>query len=232
MSFRKNKTDTKNEQSGPTRDTKVDSDTQAPTQKQKDDSMIQQNTRVDGRNANADVDVEERADKPMAPKKPEEPPEIAAWFKDKLVIDFMVQDVLSDLKEVLANSSISELENKIETEMNSLVKITRETKVLTEIKDIMDELNTISYNFQQQAKIVNAMVEDCATVRHHAEMERAKKSEDKYQQWKAEKTRRTLVTEMKLSALKNSLPRGLRTANRRGSHPSGQKEKKENRLWA
>jgi uncharacterized protein (DUF2344 family) len=48
----------------------------------------------------------------------------------------------------------------MELEMNKLVDITRETECLKEIKDILDELNSISSVFKQQVKIVSIIMDE------------------------------------------------------------------------
>jgi hypothetical protein len=62
-----------------------------------------------------------------------------------------------DIAEALSKGTIPKIELWIEHEMNDLVDITKETELMKEIKDILDELNIISSIFKQQLKIVKAM---------------------------------------------------------------------------
>ncbi|RSL68709.1 hypothetical protein CEP54_002752 [Fusarium duplospermum] len=55
---------------------------------------------------------------------------------------------------------LSRVDNDIDKEMGLLSDITQETKCLKVVKDIMDELNGISYIFTQQMNVVRSMVDD------------------------------------------------------------------------
>ncbi len=56
--------------------------------------------------------------------------------------------------------SISKVEQRIEDELKALVDITQETVCLKEIKDILDELNSVSYIFGQQITVVQSIVDE------------------------------------------------------------------------
>lgn len=62
---------------------------------------------------------------------------------------------------------LSNVNNDIDMEMRALSDITKETKCLKEIKDIMDELNSISYIFTQQMDVVQSMVDDAEMQQNH-----------------------------------------------------------------
>jgi hypothetical protein len=53
----------------------------------------------------------------------------------------------------------------IEYEINALADITEETACLKEIKDILDELNSISYIFGQQIAVVESMVDEASLLK-------------------------------------------------------------------
>lgn len=72
-------------------------------------------------------------------------------------------DHFPDLVKVLRETSLPAIELQIELEMSKLVDITEETKCMKEIKDILDELNSISHVFKQQLKIVRAMKVDLSS---------------------------------------------------------------------
>ncbi|RMJ15102.1 hypothetical protein CDV36_005242 [Fusarium kuroshium] len=61
----------------------------------------------------------------------------------------------------------SRADNDIGKEMGLLSDITHETKCLKEVKDIMDELNSISYIFTQQMNVVQSMVDDAELQQNH-----------------------------------------------------------------
>ncbi|KAK1757198.1 hypothetical protein QBC47DRAFT_412517 [Echria macrotheca] len=61
--------------------------------------------------------------------------------------------------------NLGDLDAKIDQEIHILSDITEETDGLEKIKDIMDELNSISYFFAQQIGVVQTMAED-ASLQH------------------------------------------------------------------
>jgi hypothetical protein len=49
--------------------------------------------------------------------------------------------------------------------MNALVDITKETVCLKEIKDILDELNSVSYIFGQQITVVESIIDEVSLLK-------------------------------------------------------------------
>jgi hypothetical protein len=49
--------------------------------------------------------------------------------------------------------------------MNALVDITKETACLKEIKDILDELNSVSYIFGQQITVVESIIDEVSLLK-------------------------------------------------------------------
>jgi hypothetical protein len=56
--------------------------------------------------------------------------------------------------------------------MNALADITKETVCLKEIKDILDELNSVSYIFRQQITVVESMVDEALLLKEVQERNR------------------------------------------------------------
>ena len=82
----------------------------------------------------------------------------ADYFEDTMKQDLEPYDPLEGLSEILDMGNRMKIDNEIEKELNALVNITAESDSLKEIKDILDELNSISHVFQQQLKIVSEVV--------------------------------------------------------------------------
>ncbi|EHK99127.1 hypothetical protein M7I_4959 [Glarea lozoyensis 74030] len=86
------------------------------------------------------------------------------WSKFPKLADPVVArgEEFPDIAEPLSKGTIPKIELLIEHEMNYLVDITKETELMKETKDILDELNMISSIFKQQLRIVKAMAENKA----------------------------------------------------------------------
>jgi hypothetical protein len=61
---------------------------------------------------------------------------------------------LRPTKPWFAQARVSNIQHLIEEKMIALVDITHETEYLIEIKDSLDELNSISYIFREQLGVV------------------------------------------------------------------------------
>lgn len=78
-----------------------------------------------------------------------------------------LQETLRDRKKHLSAARVThrkyrelsdkEIESKIQAEVSALTNITEETNLLKEIKDILDELNSILLIFKQQELVVQSM---------------------------------------------------------------------------
>lgn len=88
----------------------------------------------------------------------QEAAEWADWFTSKTKQDLKHSNPLKDLSGILESGTSLGIGREIEKEMNALVNVTAENDSLKEIKDILDELNSLSHVFQQQVKIMNDVV--------------------------------------------------------------------------
>ena len=72
--------------------------------------------------------------------------------------DVSTEKLPSDLTDALQQGRVSEMEHLIEKEMDALVDITDESECLKEIKDVLDELNSISHVFERQIGVVKSIM--------------------------------------------------------------------------
>jgi hypothetical protein len=82
------------------------------------------------------------------------------WFANTTTKDLARSNLLEDLSPILERGARSELEREIEHEMDRLVDITEESRCFGEIKDILDELNSIANVFRGEIKIMARAVQD------------------------------------------------------------------------
>jgi hypothetical protein len=79
-------------------------------------------------------------------------------FKEVTDQEILPPDPLAALAALLQTHSKPLLDKEIEKQMDNLINVTTENESLMEIKDILDELNSVTHVFKQQIKLLEAIV--------------------------------------------------------------------------
>lgn len=82
--------------------------------------------------------------------------DINKWFETP---ETPPDDPLSSVKDILNQHSVLKIESAIDQEMSTLINISKETSLLREVKDVLDELNSICHVYMEQIKVVKSMLQ-------------------------------------------------------------------------
>jgi len=91
--------------------------------------------------------------------------EIKAWFETPTTPP---DDPLSSVKDELTQHSVLKIESAIDKEMDALINVSEEMSLLREVKDVLDELNSIGHIYVEQIKVVKRMVETDSSNEFHS----------------------------------------------------------------
>lgn len=110
-------------------------------------------------------------------------------------------------------ASISEVEHLIDEKLRAISDITEETACLKEIKDVLDELNSVAHVFRQQIAVVKMMVDDVG-------MQKRNESRGKPYAPSSDPAARNSSKDMRISAAADT-GRAAGPASKDGAPPAG-----------